>query len=281
KLPDPFAKNFREQLRASLEANRETAGDPWCIGYFVNNELHWNPPTKVVESVFQLEASSAAKRQLIRQLRDAFGDVSTLNQRLGTDFETWNSVLQNRQWVSLEAIEADAHRFYESMCNKFFRVCREEVKRLAPQQLYLGARFHVSNSMMLRAAAKYCDVLSFNLYRDDLAGISWEGIDMPFMATEFHFGSQDRGMWGIGLKSAASQTGRARLYRDYVTSALRHPNCVGTHWFQYNSQAFTGRGDGENFQIGLTDIGGRPWPELRDAIRAIGRTMYSVRHDAK
>ncbi|MEL6312034.1 MAG: beta-galactosidase, partial [Pseudomonadota bacterium] len=272
---------FRQQVRGALEAHRETAGDPWCIGYFVNNELHWNPPMKIVENIFRLEPDSAAKRRFVEQLRETYGTVAALNELLGTEFDSWEGVMANRASVALKPIEGDVDRFYEAMCHEFFRICREEVKRLAPNQLYLGARFHVSNPMVLRAAAKYCDVLSYNLYRDGIEGQSWPEVDLPFMATEFHFGAQDRGMWGIGLKSAASQTGRARLYRDYVTGALRNPQCVGTHWFQYNSQAFTGRGDGENFQVGLTDIGGRPWPELRDAVRAVGQAMYTTRHDAR
>ncbi|MEM1098697.1 MAG: beta-galactosidase [Planctomycetota bacterium] len=281
KLPDPFDGDFRQQVRNALEAHRETAGDPWCLGYFVNNELHWNPPMKIVENIFRLKKTSAAKQKFIEQLRETYDDVAKLNERLDTDFGTWDDVLANRETVAPQPIQSDAHTFYEAMCHRFFRICHEEVKRLAPNQLYLGARFHVSNPMVLRAAAKYCDVLSYNLYRDDIEGQSWDGVDLPFMATEFHFGAQDRGMWGIGLQSAASQTGRARLYRDYVTGALRNPHCVGTHWFQYNSQAFTGRGDGENFQVGLTDIGGRPWPELRAAIRTVGQTMYTTRRDAR
>ncbi|MEM6334593.1 MAG: beta-galactosidase [Planctomycetota bacterium] len=281
KLPDPYDSEFRTRVREALEGHRETANDPWNIGYFVNNELHWNPPMKIVENIFRLAANSAAKQRFIEQLREAYGDVAALNDKLGTDFADWDAVLANREGVALEPIQSDVHRFYEAMCHEFFRICREEVKRLAPNQLYLGSRFHVSNPMVLRAAAKYCDVLSYNLYRDTIEGQSWGDIDMPFMSTEFHFGAQDRGMWGIGLRSAASQTGRARLYRDYVAGALRNPNCVGTHWFQYNSQAFTGRGDGENFQIGLNDIGGRPWPELRDAVRAVGQTMYPTRRAAQ
>ncbi|MCR5840416.1 MAG: hypothetical protein K6G94_12375 [Kiritimatiellae bacterium] len=37
---------------------------------------------------------------------------------------------------------------------------------VAPERLYLGCRFHNSYPAALRAAAKYCDVVSFNCYRD-------------------------------------------------------------------------------------------------------------------
>ena len=44
-------------------------------------------------------------------------------------------------------------------------------------------------------------------------------------------------------------------YGHYVSEALEHPAVVGTHWFQYRDQMVTGRGDGENYQIGFVDSG--------------------------
>jgi hypothetical protein len=53
---------------------------------------------------------------------------------------------------------------------------------------------------------------------------------------------------------------------------------VGTHWFQYRDQATTGRGDGENYQIGLVDICDTPYPETIDAVRQTGLLMYDYRY---
>jgi hypothetical protein len=39
-----------------------------------------------------------------------------------------------------------------------------------------------------------------------------------------------------------------------VESALAHRQIVGAHWFQYADQATSGRGDGENYQVGFVDI---------------------------
>ena len=62
-----------------------------------------------------------------------------------------------------------------------------------------------------------------------------------------------------------------------MKGALNNPQIVGTHWFQYSDQAFTGRGDGENYQIGFIDIGDRPYPEIVEAARKIGYRMYQER----
>jgi len=58
---------------------------------------------------------------------------------------------------------------------------------------------------------------------------------------------------------------------------LTNPQIVGTHWFQYGDQAFTGRGDGENYQIGFVDITDNPYPEIIEAARKIGYQLYQIR----
>jgi len=71
------------------------------------------------------------------------------------------------------------------------------------------------------------------------------------------------------------------LYAAYVRSALRNPLIVGTHWFQYKDQATTGRGDGENYQIGFVDICDRPYGETIEASRSVGYDMYEYRLKTK
>jgi hypothetical protein len=56
---------------------------------------------------------------------------------------------------------------------------------------------------------------------------------------------------------------------------------VGAHWFQYQDQATTGRGDGENYQIGLVDVCDRPYPETIRACREVGYRLYGIRLGAK
>jgi hypothetical protein len=81
------------------------------------------------------------------------------------------------------------------------------------------------------------------------------------MVGEFHFGALDRGMFHPGLQKTANQQERASMYKSYVQGALRNRAIVGTHWFQYGDQATTGRGDGENYQIGFLDICDTPYSE--------------------
>lgn len=282
KLPDPFAADFRPNLRKALEKFAFSAKDPWCIGYFVDNELHWGWPMEISRDVLQDPADTAAKKVFVAQLRQKFHSIRVLDKKLGTSFKNWDALQRNTKTLNVHPIMHECYAFYRSLCDKYFSTCREEVKRFAPHHLYLGCRFMAGkyDPILLQICAKYADVISYNLYGWSIANTHWKGVDKPFIGSEFHFGSQTRGMWGVGLSWASSQEGRADLYRDYVEGALRNPDCVGTHWFEYNSEPFTGRGDGEDYEIGLSDVAGRPWPKLRHALREVGQQMYQIRHDA-
>ena len=157
-------------------------------------------------------------------------------------------------------------------------------KKIFPNHLYLGSRLmgqDRKNKIVMRTAEKYCDVISYNMYIKSLADFPGprRKYDKPFMSTEYHFGAMDRGMFNLGLNRSSSQEDRAVHYIEYVKSALENPYFVGTHWFQFQSQAITGRPrDGENYSIGLLDTADTPYPEMVKAIREIGYNMYNIRN---
>jgi hypothetical protein len=103
-------------------------------------------------------------------------------------------------------------------------------------------------------------------------------IQQTLVIGEFHFGALDRGMFHPGQRITDNQTERGKAYAKYVESALRHPNIVGTHWHQFSDQATTGRFDGENFQVGFTDVCDTPYPETIEKIREVGYEMYTIRN---
>jgi len=281
-FPDVFSPSFQKNLRAAFEARADSFNDPWCIGYFVQNELKFSGPLKFMEDVCADPAESPCKKEWVENLKSSYQSISQFNQLVGTNFTSWNALLANRSAVKLDRVSDAADTFYKKMCTVYFRTCKEEQKRLAPHQLYLGCRFLQNvSSVPVTIAAQFCDVVSYNVYEYSVASRNVENIDKPFIIGEFHFGALDRGMFGPGCRWAGDQQDRAGLYKDYVTGALQNPSCVGAHWFQYNSQAFTGRDpDGENYQVGLVDITGNPYPELRDAIREVAYGMYETRMNA-
>ena len=94
-----------------------------------------------------------------------------------------------KAWVDLTA-------FYTKTAETYFQIIRDELKKVAPNQLYMGCRFAWVNDRAGRAATKYCDVVSYNRYSYGVEEQRLpDGIDKPIIIGEFHFGALDRGMF--------------------------------------------------------------------------------------
>ncbi|HMD60558.1 MAG TPA: hypothetical protein VKG78_03970 [Opitutaceae bacterium] len=216
---DPDSPAWVEGMRSRLTAAAAKAkDDPWCIGYFVDNEIHASLDPAWFESYYR-QVSAAGRAVMPNKLY--------LGSRL--DYHDWPDVSESRKEI-------------------------------------------------VRIAARYCDVVSFNFYKFTLDDVAMpDGVDKPAIVGEFHMGALDRGKFHTGLRSVFSQNQRAESYRLYVTSALRNPAIVGAHWFQLYDESTTGRFDGENYQIGFLDICDTPYVETVAAARDIGYRIYAIR----
>jgi len=283
KFPDVFHEGFRRALRARLAGEKgKSAGDPWCIGYFVGNELGWGGEDSLGVAALLSPPDQPAKRAFVEDLKAKYATVEKLNAAWGTGHASWEALIRARKAPDRGKARADLRAFYTKAAETYFRICREECRRAAPHNLYLGCRFAWRNDRAVRAAEKHCDVISFNFYTYDVASFRLpEGMDRPVIIGEFHFGALDRGMFHTGLRATKDQNDRARKYREYVRGALRNPLFVGAHWFQYGDQATTGRSDGENYQIGLVNVADTPYRETIEAVRDVGYAMYEYRLKAK
>ena len=282
KFSDPFDASFAESARKGMAAERNRAvGDPWCLGYFLGNELSWGNETSLASAALASPPDQPAKKAILADLKAKYGEIERLNAAWGTHHASWAALAENRAAPDVKKAHDDLTAFYSRTAEQFFRICHDAVKEADPQGLYLGCRFAWANDLAVRASGKYCDVVSFNRYQRSLAELGLpEGVDRPVIIGEFHFGALDRGMFHTGLVPTASQQERAAAYQQYVRSALKNPLVVGTHWFQYGDQATTGRGDGENYQIGFVDICDTPYVETIQACREVGYAMYPYRAGA-
>ncbi|MDY0168536.1 MAG: beta-agarase [Thermoguttaceae bacterium] len=279
KFPDPFDPSLRESIRAAMAAQRDrSAGDPWCIGYFVGNELSWGDELSLAVAALTSPADQPAKLAVVDELKRKYGTIERLNAAWQTEHASWDALARSTDPPDRKTAGDDLAALYTLIAEEFFRVCRDEVKAAAPHSLYLGCRFAWRNDRAVRASARFCDVVSINVYGRSVADLALpEGVDMPVVIGEFHFGALDRGMLHTGLVPTGSQEERADAYRSYVEGALDNPCIVGTHWFQFGDQATTGRGDGENYQIGLLNVCDTPYPEIISALRDVGAAIYRRR----
>lgn len=276
KFPDVFDPSFSNSLYRAMAGKRNTsANDPWCIGYFSDNEMSWGDETSLALAALRSPPDQAAKRELIADLKAKYVDIEKLNAVWGTTHASWDALLENRNAPDEWKARADLTAFYTRAAETYFRTVRDAIKTVAPNQLYLGCRFAWVNDLADLAAGKYCDVISYNLYKRSVADFKNPSSDKPLIIGEFHFGALDRGMFHTGLVPVENQAARAESYREYVLGALRHPQFVGTHWFQYMDEPTTGRVyDEENYQIGFVDIADTPYAETIAASREVARQLY-------
>ncbi len=279
KFYDVFDPSFRQRLRERLEGEKGRAiDDPWCIGYFVHNEIAWGDEVSLAVAALISPAEQPAKKVFVEDLKAKYVTIEKLNAEWDTEYATWDALLQSQEAPDKKKSWADLTAFYTKTAETYFSTIRDELKKVAPNQLYMGCRFAWVNDRAARAATKFCDIVSYNRYSYSVAEQHLpDNIDMPIIIGEFHFGALDRGMFHTGLRKTDNQEDRADKYKSYVQGALRNPYIVGTHWFQYKDQATTGRGDGENYQIGFIDICDKPYPEIVRVCREVGYTLYEYR----
>jgi hypothetical protein len=284
-FPDMFDPGFAAALdKGAKQFLQGTTDDPWCIGYFVDNEMPWGGEDTLAMYALGSPEKQAAKRRFAAWLQERHGaDIAILNTAWGTTWADWSAfAADTKAKPATGAAKKDLYDFTGLAAETYFREVRDAIRRIAPQKLYLGCRCVGGSRNVVEAAVKYNDVLSYNRYCASVRDITLpEGLDAPVIIGEFHFGGLDRGQFWGGLFSAENQQDRAAKFTAYVRSALDNPQLVGVHWFQYGDEATTGRIDGENAQCGFVDICDTPYVETVTAARASAETMYTVRAAAR
>lgn len=279
-IPDPFAPGFEDEIRkGALKMTKGTVDDPFCIGYFVDNELSWHDEDTQGKAAMAGTSANPAKVALVEDLKAKYGEIEKLNTAWKTSFSSWESMLDDTTIPATAASKEDLREFTAKLARKYFETVSRVMKEVAPNKLYLGCRFADHNAQVVKIAAEYCDVVSFNIYRETVA--AWKPaaeIDKPVIIGEFHFGATDRGVFGPGLVKAESAEKRAEMFLNYVTGAARNPQIVGTHWFALVDEITTGRAsDAENYGFGFLSVTDTPYQEMIEASRKAATEIYTIR----
>lgn len=281
-FPDVFSDEYKRNSELWAEPLKDVAGDKRVIGYFMSNEPMWafvnnvNPAAMLLES----DQDFVSKRYLINFIKEKYQEIEKLNEAWGKSFASFNDLYQAEDTSKFNEIAiADLYEFSAKMIHEYIKVPALAAKANDPNHLNLGIRYAWLSSKMLASGSEYIDVYSFNCYSMDPTDTIERTIalvDKPVMIGEFHFGALDRGMDSTGLRGVASQEERGKAYRYYMEKAALHPYCLGAHYFTLNDQAYLGRDDGENYQIGIVDVCNKPYYEFLDGIIAANKVIYDI-----
>ncbi len=281
KFHDVFDDEFVTIVKRSIKWQKTGANDPWCIGFFVDNEMSWGQTGSLSIATLKSPAHQPAKIEFVGDLKSKYKKIKKLNESWGTNYKDWGELLLTTNPPKYEDAQEDYDIFYKKIALTYFKIVNDELKEVAPNQNYFGCRFAwANNDITLNAAAQYCDVISFNKYETSVENVALpKESDKPIIIGEFHFGSSDRGMIHPGVKAVANQEQRGLHYESYIKGALRNRQIVGAHWFQYTDEPASGRGDEENYNVGLIDICDTPYEELIGKIRETCYPMYEYRNE--
>jgi hypothetical protein len=291
-MPDPFDPRFAdaadEMARAAAAKFR---GDPYLIGYFVNNELPWgkdtnaSPQERYALAVSVLAgAESPAKSAFVARLVETYREPERLARAWGVSLASWDALSATAFDLPAAAFEnsaviSDLSAFSRQFAEAYFRTIAEALRRHDPDHLYLGSRFVWETTEAVEACARWCDIVSFNRYVRSIADdpdewARFHKLGKPALIGEFHFGSVDRGLFWEGIVGVGRESERGPAYARYLRAIADNPDFVGAHWFQYLDEPLTGRTlDGENGHVGFVTVTDQPYEGLvvaaRDANLAI------------
>ncbi len=312
-FPDVFHPDFPAACLAYAQKSVSSAqaSDPWNLGYYSDNELRWwGKDYFIISGTWTLaddyidEAAGTPGKEAFVALMEAHyeGDVAPFNEVYGTaltEFAELSEVMSLPYEKGNESQAADRDAFIEAIADQYFGNVRTALKSVAPDHLYLCARFaSVAPEPVIQMATKYCDVVTFNDYYilpDPISEMAlggtpeerWAGYGAivtahdpprPIIVTEWGIRGDDSGLpntFGAGFV-VDTQFERSDFYRFSADWFLDHTAnglgfVAGWHWFMYIDEPPTGRFDGEDCNYGVVTLRDEKYRFIWEAMRAVNR----------
>jgi len=265
---------------------------PTLIGYFVDNEPHWNERA-VLEYFLGLKPGAPGSRALVAFTRSAYGgDLGRLNHAWGARLGSFDAVagfaLPRHPSPDLERFTA---AWRTEVAGVFYARYIALVRAADPEHLILGIRWSgLPDLDLYRRVTPLCDVSSVNDYnrygalRTDYAKF-YEAAPRPIMITEWSFsGYPEPGHASLQFIDVGTQARRAEGYRKYVLAAARAPFMIGMHWFlwadyEHQDEAAGGYPPDENMGL-VTNDGATPYEALTRECARTNREVEAVHRAA-
>jgi len=257
--------------------------NPYVIGYYTDNEFGWWHAAMWNITLQQASESISRKKTVDLVYSWYNGNWDELLK----DFEPDGALnfeelkIRGRLYLhpggnGIQVIK----KFSAMLAERYYSLTNEIIHKYDPGALVLGDRYQsFFYNEIAEAAGKYVDVISTNLnahwhdgtvcrfFLDNLYKLAKK----PVMIGEYYMAANEN---RSGNKNSIAtfptvQTQKERANNFIVTSKIiaQTPFIVGADWFQFYDEPTHGRTDGENFNMGLVDIHGKPYEELTEAAR--------------
>jgi len=188
RIPDVFDSYWWDCVRdgycygTTIERLKE---DRWLIGYWLDNEIHWesNPPpfdqNTLLETYLSVpyEFDQPGKNRVVKFLIDRYEDdgIEVFNKVWNMDLKNFNELKNETKlgrvgWIAqhfIPRVKNDIQDFTQLVAHTYFKNITNIFRSLDPNHLILGVRFHLGGAPeeVIEECGKYCDVVSINYYR--------------------------------------------------------------------------------------------------------------------
>lgn len=285
---DIFHSDFEKVCnKAAREQILPVVDDPLLIGYFSDNELGWWDDTLFL-NYFAMPASSPGKKKLLSLFRRHYAsDFSRFKKDWGSSAESFDQLARDGTTLYLrpggDGIKL-INKWTYALASRYYQTVRNAIRKYDKRRLILGDRYaQYWDFPVLRAAGKYVDVISTNYGAEFLDGTLsryfldtiYQVAKKPVLISEFYWNAMENRSGNKNSVKAfpivSSQEERAKALAVNLDELWSRPYVVGAHWFQYYDEPTHGRADGEDNNMGLVDIEGRPYELVVRAFQSFSR----------
>ncbi|EFL49459.1 conserved hypothetical protein [Solidesulfovibrio fructosivorans JJ]] len=291
---DPFAPDALEKTIATARRLVAPYKDNLAvIGYFTDNEVGWwNAP--LFRWYLGNEWAVYTKRVLWRMIHDHYQGKW---DRLLADFvpgegvASFEDLKKGGAVLHLRPGGQGIHliqQFTAACAGRYYELVYKALKTVDPDRLVMGDRLPLYyNQDAVLASRGHLDVLSTNYNVDTpdgwVAPYYFNGLarltTAPVLISEFFFAANENRSGNVNnghLMHVQTQAERAAGAAAAVRHFAAFQNVAGIHWFQYYDEPSGGRGDGENFNMGLVDIHNKPYERLTAALAQANAAVPAI-----
>ncbi len=229
--------------------------DSWLVGHFSDNELPFRPDP--LTNFFALPENDVGHRFAREWFGKRLKDEDRADRKITSD---------------------DQAAFGQVVALRYYSIVARAIRKYDANHLYLGSRIHgrCLHEATFRGAAPV-DVVSVNYYHrwsaehDRITNwVKWSG--RPVLISEWYaqsLASADAETSGAGFRVRTDRD-RGLFYQNMTLGLLKHPGCVGWHWFKYG-------GDGSGFHKGIVNRRYDPHADMLERMAELNRQVYRLR----
>jgi hypothetical protein len=279
---DMFSKAHAAIIdKAAKDQIEKVRNDPYLIGYFSDNELGWWREA-LFASYLKMGAKEPGRVRFIQFLKGHYrNDFAAFRRDWTTKAARFEAIDGNIKLKPQSKGMLTVRDWQSLLTAHYYRQMRDAIRRYDKSRPILGDRycqFYYPN--VVKTATPFVDAISTNYGADWTTGENTEYFldtlhrvtKKPVIVTEFYMAAMENRSGNKnssgGFPVVQTQAERASAVKAYLQDLGRRPYVVGAHWFQFYDEPTHGRGDGENYNMGLVDIQGQPYEELTNVFRS-------------